>query len=672
MIAFIRPYLTTLAILLSIALVEKGVFAVHHNELRAGLTAWDVVWSIGWGIRFDLALGALLAFFAYLVAYFIHRVFRLPFATVLRYSGTLAVVLLVTVQGADLLYFQEAGRHLGYELKEWYNSGTELAAAALSTYTVPVAIQLVLMTISVLVLRWALPRADAGAAPGTGNPLGWLRPEASLIMVLIISVVAARGGLQSVPLEPLHAQEIGSPQRAALALNGAYNALFSSVTRYSIPREFSDPPNPQELAVVRDLYPAISAATAGSGAKQYNVVIVLLESWSAAYMGGYGYSEDTTPRFEELRREALTTRAMLAGGHRTTEGMFATFCSTQNPLGQTVAQSQLQNYDYDCLPELLRANGYHTAFFQGTLKNTSGTGAFAQSLGFEQSFGKKDVSRRRYELNSWGLHDPDLYGFALERMRQMPQPFLVGINTNSTHDSALPTGISPAFPGNDRLSRYLSALHFADAALGDFVAAVAKDKSLHDTIFVLVADHAGMTPASGYYRNLIPFMIYAPGKIAPRDSQDVVSQRDIAPTVLDVLGLPTPAWFTGQSLLSPNQIPRFADYYHAGQLGWLEGDQLVAFPLRNPEAAQCFDYADDPGMQRPQPCPPQAASMTTRALAFTHVAQYFLFEGRLRDFARLRAPGGGPIAGPDGEHAPAKSADRHVAGTGEERPVPVD
>ncbi len=168
------------------------------------------------------------------------------------------------------------------------------------------------------------------------------------------------------------------------------------------------------------------------------MVLVFLESWSSVYMKSYGSAKDSTPYFDTLRKRSLTTNETLAGGHRTTEGLFATLCSWQNPLGETIAQSQLQNYDYNCLPELLRNRGYATAFFQGTLENTSGTGAFAQALGFEQSYGKRDIKTRQYEENSWGVQDPDLYHFVLGSLDKMPQPFFIGINTATTHDSQVP------------------------------------------------------------------------------------------------------------------------------------------------------------------------------------------------------------------------------------------
>jgi len=88
-----------------------------------------------------------------------------------------------------------------------------------------------------------------------------------------------------------------------------------------------------------------------------------------------------------------------------------------------VAQTSLQNNSYRCLPDILEQWGWHTAFFQGTHKETSGTGAFAQSLGFNRSYAKEDMPAGRYKHNYWGAHDPDIYDFVLDKLDTMPQPF---------------------------------------------------------------------------------------------------------------------------------------------------------------------------------------------------------------------------------------------------------
>lgn len=638
MFSNLRLFLLPLSLMLLVALSEKGLFALYHAEQLAGLGLADTLRAMVWGIRFDLAIAGIFAFAAFFMAYLLHRLFRIHFIAGLHHTSLIAAATLLILHGADMIYYGEAGRHLGYELKESINSSSDLITAAIQTYTAPVALQLLLL-IPLYLLNNLLFSRFATTHPEELNrhPAGpRFHAELALVLLLLLSAVMARGGLGSVPLEPLHAQEIGDSRSAAIALNGAYNAVFSSLTPYSIKPVFKQPPTQAELTQVHKMFADIQPEPSGKF-KPYNIIMILLESWSGAYQQPYGYDKQTTPFFDGLRQRSLTTIATTAGGHRTTEGIFATMCSWQNPLGQTVAQSQLQNYEYRCLPELFNERNYYTAFFQGTLKNTSGTGAFAQLLGFRHSYGKEDVSEHKYPHNSWGLQDPDLYAFILQQLKQMPQPFFIGINSNSTHSSELPPGVKPYFSGEGAETTYINMLHFSDAALGDFMHAVESNSAFANTLFVLVADHAG--PPLGSKNNLnkylIPFLVYAPGLVKPQKLDVVSSQRDIAPTLLSLLHIDDKTSFTGRSLLDTG-ISHYADYYHQGVLGWIEGKQGIEFRLGDEQELQCYELLDAPFRQLSHNCRENAAAQRLRALAFTHLSQSLLFTGKTSAFNPLQ------------------------------------
>lgn len=637
MFSYLRIYLLPLSLLLFVALAEKGLFVLYHAEQFSGLGLANILYALLWGIRFDLAIVGAFAFSAFLAAYLLHRLLRIRFTNGLRYTGFIAAAVLLLLHGADLLYYDEAGRHLGYELKETINSGADLATASLQTYTIPVALQLLLLVPLYLLNRFLFRRFasshEGNLSRQPARPR--LQAELALVILLLPSTLMVRGGLVSVPLQPLHAHELGDSQSATIALNGAYNAVFSSITPYSITPVFAQPPAETEIEQVRGMFADIQPV-AGGEAKPWNVIMILLESWSGAYQQPYGYGRQTTPFYDELRQRSLTTVATTAGGHRTTEGIFATMCSWQNPLGKTVAQSQLQDYQYRCLPEILNDHEYHTAFFQGTLKNTSGTGAFAQLLGFRHSYGKKDVREQRYPHNSWGLQDPDLYSFTLEKLKEMPQPFFIGINTNSTHSSELPPGVTPHFSGDDKETTYLNTLHFSDSALRDFIQAVENSPAFKDTLFVLVADHAGPSLGSGNLNKyLIPFLIYAPGLVEPHQLDVVSSQRDIAPTLLSLLQIDEKTAFSGRSLLDSN-AHHYADYYHQGVLGWIEGKRGIEFRLGETPEMRCYSLAETPFRQQPDDCRENDQGMRDRAQAFTHLSQALLFSGKTRAFSQLQ------------------------------------
>lgn len=643
MLSNLRFFLLPIFQLLLIAFTERVVFVVYYHDSHfQGLSFGDIVHALLWGIRFDLAIAAAFTFFACLLAYLFHRLARIRFITGLRYSTLFFAVLLMLLHGADIMYYDEAGRHLGYEIKEGLSSAKELIVMAATVHAKMFWFQLFLLIPILLFNNFLFNRGnpiddDAPYLQKTSHPL---HTELAMLILLPICVVMVRGGISSVPLEPLHAQEIGDTRQASIALNGPYNAIFSVVTPYSITPVFAKKPSAKELKLVRNLYKGYPTEDIWGREFHYNVVMIMLESWSGAYMQSYGYDKPTTPFFDDLRKKSLTTLATMAGGHRTTEGIFATMCSWQNPLGETVAQSQLQNYPYRCLPQILNERGYYTAFFQGTLKNTSGTGAFSQLLGFKHSYGKEDMDDTQYPLNSWGLQDPDLYRYVLKQLKQMPQPFFVGINTNSTHSSELPPGVDPQFEGNDPETTYLNVLRFSDEALKSFILSFANYPELNNTIFVIEADHAGRSKDgtnslnSNFNKYQIPFLIYAPGIVKPKQLDIVSSQRDIAPTLLYTMNIDGKAPFTGMAL-QDNGGTHPADYYHDGRLGWIEGRTGIEFNIDDVDKMSCFSVEKAPLQLTTKECGNNQKQQRLRARAFTHLSQSLLFAGKTEDFQSL-------------------------------------
>ena len=339
-----------------------------------------------------------------------------------------------------------------------------------------------------------------------------------------------------------------------------------------------------------------------------------------------------TPFFDSLATRGITSRGMIAGGHRTTEGIFTTFCSYQNPLGQTLAKSQLGTFTYRSLAQVLREKGWSTSFFQGSRKDTSGTGAFAQRLGFEKSFGKEDIpdGERRFEKNKWGVYDQDIYSFVVKHLKTMEQPFLAGINTNTTHDLSLPKGASPAFGTDSELNTRMSVLRFADDALMEFISAYEKDPDFGPTLFVLLADHTAGVTGSALAHYLIPFTLFATdGSVPQKRVESFLSQRDIAPTVADLLGGHV-GTFTGVSML--RDVPRRADYYHQGVLGWIEGDRLVEINILAENSVGFYRLTGV--LDEKVKVSPDAIHkrMVKEALAFTRRSQGLLFNGESLSF----------------------------------------
>jgi len=474
-----------------------------------------------------------------------------------------------------------------------------------------------------------------------------LKPETSLFVVLLLSVLFLRGGISGLPQSVTSAFNIGDAQLAIITMNGSYSVVYGALNsskeisqvKVKLPADVNVGQVMQSLYPISDTKhePSVAVAASHGNKQPYNLVFVLLEGWPADGMSGYGYGENTTPFFDSLMSKSLTPLGAISGGVRTTEGIYAIFCSQQNPLGKTVAQTSLQNNQYRCLPDILKQQGWYTAFFQGSHKETSGTGAFAQAVGFSNSYAKEDMSEPRYEHNYWGAHDPDIFDFALTKMDEMPQPFLVGLNTNSTHDIQVPAGVKPFFDGDDSKQKHDSILYFADQALKEFFEKIKQKSFYNNTIFVLLSDHTGGKHKTTALRYFIPGIIYAENIVTPKNLNRYVSHRDFSPTILDILGLPASDSFAGKSFWRERELVSgkngyFADYFDSGTIGWLSENLLVETSVTDSSSMKCYSLEDGLINAETIECNNKHKLQSINALVFTSYSQNLLFTGKTKSF----------------------------------------
>lgn len=626
-ISFILDFIKLSLLLLIITFALRTSLLLYTPEIMAGLSTSELIYALLWGVRFDLAIVGVLGFFNLLLAYL------LGFGKGTRSIKWLlpAIITLVMLQLGDMAYFKDAGRHISYETKDFFVTPLSLMAQGLNQLGwAALALPLILLLASQLPFK--LGRFER---PYTWGKTLLLFPS-QIVIVLLLAAIMVRGGIKGLPLDPTSAYNIGDVRLAPIALNGAYSAFYGLLrSQEALQATVVTAPDNSEH-IVRKLYTS-PPLQHNNELEAFNLVFVLLESWPTVRMTT-AEGTPVTPAFFSLQAQSLSAETMIAGGHRTTEGIYSIFCSAQNPLGKTIAKTQLQNMPYACLPQLLREHGWSSAFFQGSHENTSGTGAFAQTTGFEHSYGKADIDANtaQYEQNSWGYYDQDLYRFVTQTVDQLSEPFVIGINTNTTHDLKLPSGIEGYFGFETTQQKEQSVLHFADKALGEFIVQMQSKAFSKPVIYVLVADHtAGLVDSRlNHYR--IPFAIYAPGFIQPKRIPNAVSQRDLAPTIADMIGLSTP-WFSGQNLLAvaKGTSTAFADYYHGGVLGWIEGDWLVEQSLQG-DGIRCYDWRLDAKQSQELSCPEQADEIRKRALAFTAIQQRLLFEGNTQGFKQYR------------------------------------
>ena len=233
--------------------------------------------------------------------------------------------------------------------------------------------------------------------------------------------------------------------------------------------------------------------------------------------------------------------------------------------------------------------------------------------------------------NIWGVADEALFANALRLLDDVStdqKRFFVHIMTTSNHRPyTYPEGrIDIPSPGGRD-----GAVKYTDFAIGQFLDRARQTRWFDDTLFVIVADHCAAVagkaelPVAKYH---IPLIFYGPRLVRPGRVSRLISQIDIPPTLLDVLGVEGDDHFFGKGIHEQGNIPERAFISNYQSLGYYKRNILTVLkPKRRIES-----YAIDPITLEAQPAPIDE-SLRDEAIAYYQTAS------RAFKLRKLKGPG---------------------------------
>jgi len=301
-----------------------------------------------------------------------------------------------------------------------------------------------------------------------------------------------------------------------------------------------------------------------------NLLMIYLEGLERLYMDESVFP-DLTPNISALNESGWQQLDMqqTKGGAWTMAGIVSSMCGT--PLvyesiltGNQVMYSNLLNQTV-CLPDVLHNAGYHQVFMGGASTEFAGKGNFLSQHSFDEVLGREELLPRlenQTTLNSWGIYDDSLFELALaefERLAATDEPFNLTLLTVDTHHPiGEPSPNCPVYSPSD--NTILQSVHCTDDLVGRFITLIQSHPAYQDTIVVLMSDHLAMRNNAfplfpeNYDRKLY-FNVLNADSIDT--SQFTSTTMDIAPTVLDLLGVDHDIHFlAGSSLLEPQTATR--------------------------------------------------------------------------------------------------------------------
>ncbi|WP_370440794.1 sulfatase [Kineococcus halophytocola] len=164
---------------------------------------------------------------------------------------------------------------------------------------------------------------------------------------------------------------------------------------------------------------------------------------------------------------------------------------------------------------------------------------------------------------------------------------------------------------------YLANVTMIDEQVGALRAALEARGVLEDTVIVFTSDHGdalgdhGLSQKWSMYEGSVhvPCLVWGPGRVAPGQVLDgLTSHFDLAPTLLELAGLPVPGWMEARSLVPALRGEPYAGREHVfsehARDRILSGTALMTMVRRDrfklveyldPDEGQLFDLEADPG-----------------------------------------------------------------------------
>lgn len=433
-----------------------------------------------------------------------------------------------------------------------------------------------------------------------------------LVAALFLIGTAPIGGWRHRDIRPLSLSNAytytSRPIETALVLNTPF-----SIIRSIGKSPFADPgyyPDKQQLARLYKPVHEPSKGATGQTMRRKNVVIIIVESLGADYIGALNTDKEgfvsRTPFVDSLINNSAVWKYSFSNGRKSIDAMPSVLASIPMFEKPFILTPKALN-KIDGLPAHLAGTGYETAFFHGARTGSMGFDAFARSIGFNKYFGREDFDENprfggEKEFDGyWGIWDEPFLQFFANALTDFQQPFFAALFTASSHHPfRLPEKYREKYPEEEIPIQ--KCIRYTDNALRLFFETAKKQPWYVNTIFILTADHSNESVNPEYKTDIggfkIPILIFDPsGKIKPGVRDGIAQQIDIMPTVLNYLGYPSPYLGFGKDLLAGGKggDNKWAINYLNGVYQFAEGDWLLQF---NGKEATGLYRLDDRMMER--------------------------------------------------------------------------
>ena len=564
---FIKQYL----FFLFITEVFRLFFFVVYFQKSAQAGISEVFFSFFYAFRLDHATVMYLMVIPFFL-YFFYSIFRRKvFLTINKYYTYFISILVAIIEVSNIAIYNEWGIKLNYKAVGYLTEPLEALHSARFAVLLTGAFALVLVS---LLLIYGVNKLKINIKEKPRFNI-WFTLLWFFIAPIII-FISMRGGVQEIPISQSQSYHSKDNFINTASVNTSWN-LFYSIRQNSLYMSenpftfYSLSEAKKEVQILYD-FPKEKGISLFTIEKP-NIVLVFLESMSGDFVDELGSNLHITPGLSKLIKDGYLFTNHYASGMLSHQGISAVLSAFPSTPIASITKQPGKYGNLPCFVKDLKTEGYYSSFHFGGQLIYGNIKAYIYYNEFDQIIEGVDFDANIPE-GSLGHHDEYLFTRLLADINESPQPFFAGAFTLSSHSPFdQPVNNYKDIGGNYK--DMLNSVYYSVSCLFDFVEKAKLQTWYDSTLFIFVSDHSHPSPFEFPYYSKevrkIPLIFY--GNVLKEEYRGktfdkIISQTDIAATLLSQLNLPHDKYVWSKDVFNPN-APEFAYYGYDNGFGWI-------------------------------------------------------------------------------------------------------
>jgi len=285
-----------------------------------------------------------------------------------------------------------------------------------------------------------------------------------------------------------------------------------------------------------------------------NVILVILEGWSAQLIEPLGGEPGITKNFNKLSEEGLLFTQVYANSGTSETGHSSILSGYPTISGISISTESAKCRQLPSLNQSFEANGYNSFYAFGGSLSYSNIGGYLIDVGFDRVIDEKDLDL--LPEGKLGIHDEAMFPYFLGEIKKAKAPYFYTLFTQSTHAPYdMPAETVKGYEDDD----YVKSMVYADKHLGLFAEELERLPDFENTLVVFIADH-GRTNLNNqdtynekYFH--IPLLFWGGAlkkEWTNRKNNKIGTQADLAKTLLNQLNFDTSPYHWSKDILNPS------------------------------------------------------------------------------------------------------------------------